>query len=41
MRINDTTGNSRLGEDMVEMDGFESVTCLDFSANVIRYMHTR
>ncbi|ELR25035.1 methyltransferase [Acanthamoeba castellanii str. Neff] len=34
-------GNSRLGEDMVEMDGFESVTCLDFSANVIRYMQAR
>jgi ubiquinone/menaquinone biosynthesis C-methylase UbiE len=26
---------------MVEMDGFESVTCLDFSANVIRYMQAR
>jgi hypothetical protein len=23
------------------MDGFESVTCLDFSANVIRYMQAR
>jgi len=34
-------GNSRLGEDLIDVDKFESVMCLDFSTNVIKHMQAR